>query len=79
MVAVPVSLAAAVKTPVVESILPKVSSLIDQVTGVVAPLAEKVDMLPLVTVELVGVTEMAVVVEEEVAVVSSIVSSTAAS
>ena len=82
-VVLPVSLTPAVKTPVEESILPKVASLIDQVTGVVAPLAEKEVWLPLVTVELVGVTEMAVIVvsEDDVEAVELLpaVSSTAAS
>ena len=46
----------AVKTPDEESMLPKSESFIDQVTGVTAPLAEKVVVSPLLTVEFEGVT-----------------------
>ena len=81
IVLVPLLLSEAVKTPLEESILPNVSSLVVQVRGVVAPLAEKEVVLPFVIVEFVGVTEIAVVVvcDVTVFVLSPEMSSTAAS
>ena len=79
MVPVPVLLSLAVKTPVEEPILPRFSSFIDQETGVVAPLAEKVVALPLIRVGLEGVITIVVVVADDEVSVWLNVSSTAAS
>ena len=56
IVVLPALVSPAVNTPEVESIEPKSELSEDQVTGVTAPLAEKVVVSPLLTVEFEGVT-----------------------
>tara|TARA_B100000686_G_C16005915_1_gene578953 strand:- start:216 stop:458 length:243 start_codon:yes stop_codon:yes gene_type:complete len=58
MVKAPTLVELAVQTPDVESMLPKSELSTDHVTGVTAPLAEKLVVLPLATVGLEGVTIM---------------------